>query len=153
MNILPTVTFSLAQWGWDRTNGLLMNSHQLLGWSNSWPCTVPAITRPPCCQTLAIARSERLVSCCVATCVTSWTLTDHGRTVMSFLMFASHTGCCEFAAFCVRPHDRALPRHPDLMWFELLRPFNLQFMISNVTIILIYCFGRAVLVNVFIFER
>lgn len=42
-------------------------------------------------DTLRITQSEKLVSSCVATCVTLKTLTGHGKTAMSLVMFASNT--------------------------------------------------------------
>ncbi len=56
----------LAQGRCDRIHVWLMNSHQLLRWSNSRPWTVSPITRPPCCLTLWESLSLR--SLCIQLC-------------------------------------------------------------------------------------
>lgn len=58
--------YFLAQGRSDRIHGWLMNSYQPLRWSNSWPCTVSPITRPPCC--LALWESLSLRSLCTQLC-------------------------------------------------------------------------------------
>lgn len=72
---------------------MLINSHHLLWWSNSWPWTVPPITcPPPLADSLRITLSEKLVSSCVASCVTLQMLTGCGKKI-SFFIFSCDTKC------------------------------------------------------------
>lgn len=59
---------------------------------------------------------------------------------MSFLMFASHTGCCEFdAVLCQTPWQGSAPVPGlNVVWW----PFNLKFIISKVIMTMLYYFGQ-----------